>query len=84
MGKRTIIIGALVAIIALPFILRPKQPALEKSDVTLVIITPHNEAIRSEYGRGFRAWYKQRTGKTVLLDWRVIGGTSLFRLVADR
>ena len=76
MGKRTIIIGALVAIIALPFILRPKQPALEKSDVTLVIITPHNEAIRSEYGRGFRAWYKQRTGKTVLLDWRVIGGTS--------
>ncbi len=76
MGKRTIIIGALVAIIALPFILRPKQPALEKSDVTLVVITPHNEAIRSEYGRGFRSWYRQRTGKTVLLEWRVIGGTS--------
>ena len=76
MGKRTIIIGALVAIIALPFILRPKQPALEKSEVTLIIITPHNEAIRSEFGRGFRNWYKQRTGKSVLLDWRVIGGTS--------
>jgi ABC-type Fe3+ transport system substrate-binding protein len=76
MGKRTIIIAALVAIIALPFILRPKQPALVKSDVTLVIITPHNEAIRSEFGRGFRTWYKQRTGKSVLLDWRNIGGTS--------
>ena len=76
MGKRTIILGALVAIIALPFILRPKQPAHEKSDVTLVIITPHNEAIRTEFGRGFRRWYRQRTGQTVELDWRVIGGTS--------
>jgi iron(III) transport system substrate-binding protein len=76
MGKRTIIIAALVAIIALPFILRPKQPALEKSDMTLIVITPNNEAIRSEFGRGFRNWYKQRTGKSVLIDWRNIGGTS--------
>jgi len=76
MFKRAIILGALVAIIALPFILRPKQRALERSDLTLVIITPHNEAIRSEFGRGFRAWYQQRTGKTVLMDWRVVGGTS--------
>jgi ABC-type Fe3+ transport system substrate-binding protein len=76
MWRRVIILGALVAIIALPFLLRPKQRALERSDVTLVIITPHNEAIRSEFGRGFRAWYRQRTGKTVQMDWRVVGGTS--------
>jgi len=76
MAKRIIILLALVVIIAFPFVLRPKQPALEKSDVTLVIITPHNEAIRSEFGRGFRQWYRERTGKSVLMDWRVIGGTS--------
>ena len=76
MAKRIIILVALVAIIALPFILRPKQAAPEKSDLNVVIITPHNEAIRSEFGRGFRAWYRQRTGKTVQLDWRVVGGTS--------
>ncbi len=76
MGKRTIILAALVAIVALPFLLRPKQPALERADVTLIIITPHNEAIRSEFGRGFRDWYRARTGKRVLLDWRNIGGTS--------
>lgn len=76
MLKRTIILATLVAIIALPFVLRPKQRPLEKADTTLVIITPHNEAIRSEFGRGFRDWYRQRTGKSVLLDWRVIGGTS--------
>lgn len=76
MVKRTIILLALVAIIALPFLLRPGQPALEASDRTLVIITPHNEAIRSEFGRGFRQWYRARTGRTVLLDWRMVGGTS--------
>jgi iron(III) transport system substrate-binding protein len=76
MFKRVIILGALVAVVALPFVLRPKQPPAERSDLTLVIITPHNEAIRSEFGRGFRQWYRERTGRTVLLDWRVIGGTS--------
>ena len=76
MFKRAIILGALVAVIALPFILRPRQTAPERSDLALVVITPHNEAIRSEFARGFRQWYRARTGKTVRLDWRVIGGTS--------
>ena len=76
MIKRAVIILALVGIVALPFILRPKQAPKEKADDTLVIITPHNEAIRHEYGVGFRQWYKERTGRSVFIDWRVIGGTS--------
>ncbi|MEO6874766.1 MAG: extracellular solute-binding protein [Opitutaceae bacterium] len=76
MAKRIILLVALVAIIALPFLLKPKHGAVERSDLTLVIITPHNEAIRSEFARGFRVWYRERTGKTVQVDWRVIGGTS--------
>lgn len=76
MIKRAVIILALVGIVALPFILRPKQAPKEKADDTLVIITPHNEAIRHEYGLGFRQWYKARTGRSVFIDWRVIGGTS--------
>jgi len=76
MIKRAVIILALVGIVALPFILRPKQAPKEQADDTLVIITPHNEAIRHEYGVGFRQWYKARTGRSVFIDWRVIGGTS--------
>ena len=76
MVKRSLIIVALAAVIALPFGLRPTRPAAEHSDLTLVAITPHNEAIRTEFGLGFGQWYRQRTGKTVRLDWRVIGGTS--------
>jgi ABC-type Fe3+ transport system substrate-binding protein len=76
MLRQTIIIVALVATLALPFALRPKQVSAEKADETLVLVTPHNEAIRHEYGRGFRDWYRAKTGKTVAIDWRVIGGTS--------
>ena len=76
MAKRAIILLILAGTIALPFVLRPKKPAMMRADATLVIITPHNEAIRYEFGLGFQRWYRQQTGKTIFVDWRVIGGTS--------
>jgi ABC-type Fe3+ transport system substrate-binding protein len=76
MAKRLIIVLALTAIIALPFALRPKRNAAAAADDTVVVITPHNEAIRHEYARGFAAWYRERTGRTVAVDWRIVGGTS--------
>lgn len=76
MIKRVLIIFALVATIALPFVLRPERVAVAAADDTVVIITPHNEAIRHEYARGFAEWYQARTGRTVAIDWRMIGGTS--------
>jgi ABC-type Fe3+ transport system substrate-binding protein len=76
MFKRLLILFALVGTVAMPFILRPKQAKVEQADETLVIITPHNEALRYEFGYGFREWYKAKTGKLVNVDWRVIGGTS--------
>jgi iron(III) transport system substrate-binding protein len=76
MVKRALIILALVTVVALPFIFRPKQPKTEKADDTLIIITPHNEAIRHEYELGFKDWWKAKTGRTVYIDWRVIGGTT--------
>jgi len=76
MFKRVLILLTLAVTVALPFLLRPRQPALAPTDDTVVVITPHNEAIRSELGRGFRQWYLAQTGRTVSVDWRVIGGTS--------
>ncbi len=75
--KRTLLILALVAVVVLPFALRPsKQATVADADETLVIITPHNEATRHEYARGFAGWYRAKTGRTIAIDWRVIGGTS--------
>lgn len=74
--KRALLILALVAVVALPFALRPERAAVARADDTVVIITPHNEAIRHEFGRGFAAWYRQRMGRSVAIDWRIVGGTS--------
>jgi iron(III) transport system substrate-binding protein len=76
MAKRIIILVLLVGIIAIPFILRPARTKPGRADDVLVIITPHNEAIRHEFGVAFQKWYRERTGRSVFVDWRVIGGTS--------
>jgi len=74
--KRIIIILALAATIAVPFLLRPRRAAARPADDTVVIVTPHNEEIRHEFEIGFERWYRQRTGRSVSVDWRVLGGTS--------
>lgn len=54
MLKQVCILAALVATVALPFALRPERRVLGVADDTVVIITPHNEATRQEFGRGFK------------------------------
>ncbi|ACB76892.1 ABC transporter substrate-binding protein [Opitutus terrae] len=76
MIRRLLILFTLAGLVALPFLLRPKQRPSENADDVVVVITSHNEAIRQEFGRGFARWYQSRTGRTVTVDWRVIGGTS--------
>ena len=76
MIRNLLILVALAAVVGLPFLLRPHDSLLARADDTLVIVTPHNEAIRYEFARGFRDWYKARTGRSVRIDWRVPGGTT--------
>jgi ABC-type Fe3+ transport system substrate-binding protein len=73
---RGTIVVAFVVTIALPFILRKEGEVLSDADDTVIVVTPHNEAIRLEFGRGFQKWYQARTGRTVYVDWRVVGGTA--------
>ena len=74
--RRAVIIILLAATVALPFLLRPTEGGGGRTDDTVVIITPNNEAIRHEFELGFQAWYRARTGRTIAVDWRVLGGTS--------
>ena len=66
---RALIILTLAAVVALPFALRPERTVAAAADDTVVVITPHNEAIRYEYTRGFTEWYRAKTGRSVRLDW---------------
>ncbi len=70
------VLAALALILGIPFVLRPKDNLLARADDALVIVTPHNEAIRHEFTHAFAAYYEARTGRTIRIDWRIPGGTS--------
>jgi len=76
MTKNLWLIVAFAAVLATPLLLRQKIAEPSKEDLTLVIITPHNEATRYEFEHAFRDYYFKKTGKTVRIDWRTPGGTS--------
>ena len=69
-------LAAMALIVAVPFALKPKDNLLAGADDSLVIVSPHNEAIRYEFSRAFAEHYKMKSGRTVRLDWRLPGGTS--------
>ena len=71
------LILALAVVIVGPMVLRPKGDAAAlDGERKVIVVSPHNEAIRAEFGRAFREWYRANTGKTVTVDWRTPGGTS--------
>lgn len=43
---------------------------------TLIIITPHNESIRAEFGTAFIDYYLAKTGKKIDVQWRNVGGST--------
>jgi ABC-type Fe3+ transport system substrate-binding protein len=86
MFKNVSILVLLVAIISLPFLLRRSESAAtwHSGDPVLVIVTPHNEAIRYEFERGFSKWHQAKYGSPVKIEWRAIGGTTeIMRFLAS-
>ncbi len=81
MNRNLAILAAAALIVALPFLLRERAPAPPPGSavapgLALTVITPHNDAIRREFGRAFSAWHAERHGVPVDVRWIVIGGTT--------
>lgn len=75
--KELAIGGALLLTLLGPYVLKPREStAPARYDRRLVIVTPHPERLRAEFGQAFTRYWKARTGETVAMDWRVPGGTS--------
>ncbi len=66
-------------LLAVPFVMRPAGAGDEEGALKLVIITPHNEQIRNEIGWAFNRWHNQHFGKNVVIDWRVMGTSTMVR-----
>jgi ABC-type Fe3+ transport system substrate-binding protein len=50
--------------------------AVVGADAPLIVISPHNEAIREEFGAAFTRWHQATFGEGVRVEWRDVGGSS--------
>src|SRR6267154_915510 len=51
-------------------------PAPSEAANRLIIITPHLDSIRTEFGRAFADWHLKKYGEKAEADFRQVGGTS--------
>lgn len=84
-GRILGVLALLAVVIGVPFALRPADPDKPVGPADrLVIVSPHNEAVRQEFTTGFRRHHRATTGRDVQIDWRVPGGTSeIARILAS-
>ncbi|BDS07035.1 hypothetical protein NT6N_20750 [Oceaniferula spumae] len=86
-NSKSLVALALVLCVAAPLVLSRKAGTgivtAENADRRINIITPHNETIRREFGEAFQAWWQQKTGETVYVNWLTPGGTSEIRMILD-
>lgn len=74
----------LAVVVAAPLFLRSQETeGAGDADLRLDVITPHNETIRREFGEAFAAYWKEKTGQSVYVNWRTPGGTSEIKRVLD-
>ena len=72
------ILGLLI-LLAAPFALRPAGEVDERDAPAIVVVTPHNEQIRSEFGQAFERWHERTFGSPARVEWSTPGGTSEIR-----
>lgn len=66
-----------ILILAGPFLLRSGDPrSLMASGRRLVIVSPHDQRVRTEIGGAFVRYWKSKTGETIDIDWRIPGGSN--------
>jgi ABC-type Fe3+ transport system substrate-binding protein len=66
----------LAIIVALPLAMRRDTVQDDPHAEQLVIVSPHNEAIRWEFENAFQKYCRETYNRNVDIDWRTPGGTS--------
>ncbi len=75
MNRAVPFLHALRFAVALSLMVLASAPAAQAA-ARVIILTPHVDAIRHEFGRGFVAWYRENFKEDVEVEWRNVGGTS--------
>ena len=78
-----LLLAGLLVLIVLPVVLGGRMEAVPQEGEVLVIVTPHNEQIRTEFGLAFDQWHRERYGSPAHIAWSVPGGTSEIRAMLE-
>jgi len=84
-ARAYVLLVLVVLVVALPFVFRQHansgQIAAAPASVSdsLVIITPHLEAVRRKFGRAFSQWYAQKYHRAVNIEYLSFGGGDIIR-----
>ncbi|MET0592946.1 MAG: extracellular solute-binding protein [Polyangiaceae bacterium] len=74
----------IVLVLAVPFLLRPRDNLIATSGESVVVITPHTEPVRYEFAHAFREHMRAKVGKEVTIDWRTPGSSrEISRFIAS-
>lgn len=84
----------LAGLLAAPFVVRARADARAGASPgtgtdwagpleRLVVLTPHNEQIRHEFGVAFSDYCREALGRRVEVDWRAPGGTTEIRRLLE-
>ena len=77
--KEVIVVSLFVLVLLLPLIFESEAAVGTDAERQLVIVTPHNEQIRSEFEHAFEHWHRRTFDEPVDVVWSVPGGTSEIR-----
>lgn len=81
---RWLILIAFLGLLAAPFLFRRSTDLPPPADARqIIILTPHNEQIRHEFGRAFEQWHEMHYGERVSVVWSVPGGTNDIRRMLE-
>ncbi|HMN95871.1 MAG TPA: extracellular solute-binding protein [Phycisphaerales bacterium] len=78
---RVVVVLVLALLIGLPLVMRESDGPRAGDARRLVVLSPHNEQIRKEFGAAFRRWHAERfpNEPAVEVVWNTPGGTSDIR-----
>ncbi|MEO1129338.1 MAG: extracellular solute-binding protein [Planctomycetota bacterium] len=77
--SRLIVVFCFALVLGVPFVFRPKSAERPAGAREVIIITPHNEQIRTEFARAFDEWHRAQYGEPAVIEWVQPGGTSEIR-----
>jgi ABC-type Fe3+ transport system substrate-binding protein len=74
-----LLLAALLVLVAVPVLARRGGDAPPKGSPSVIVVSPHNEQIRLEFGRAFSRWHEREYGTPATVIWNSPGGTSEIR-----